>query len=1089
MNVQQQTELADVLIPTLPPSPYPGLRPFEKAEWPIFFGRERMIDAVGSRLLERRIVIVHGASGGGKSSLVRAGLQAHLEQQVARSGFRWRTCVMRPGNKPLANLADALANEIASNSDHNSQTISIQRALNQGRRAPVALMESLRLCPTDRLCIVMDQFEELFRFSREVSTDESNLLTDFLVSFAETPPDRMYLIVTMRSDFIGECARYEGLPETINNTQYLLPRMMTDDLLRAVCEPATLYGGKVTEQLAKRLVADARGGEDELPLIQHGLSRLWYFATSGSSSDATPVLDLPAYESRGSLEQLLSDHADAITNAAESGLPERSLVQELFRALTDINADGNAIRRPQTFQDLVAVTGAKSERLLAILDQFRQPSVSFVTPYQPAKIEADTAVDISHEALIRRWRRIADPRQGWLQQEFRDGLVWRSLAVQAQAFLANERACLDPATTEQRWPWFEKIRERPAWALRYLIERKGSREPQEEPEWQAVERLMAESYERWQHEKNRTRAAELKAETARAEFIDLALDGTAERTRAAELKVEIAPIEFIDPALDGRADPKDAPAIDKLRASARDAIRKLNRVCEDDDVVDAKKLVEALRNVAAYDEMGQLAEAISRRDPRDAKNRRLYAQYLINTGKATAAIDLLTPLKERLPQDDPEFAEAMGLIGRAYKQIFFDADDKSQPSAQEALSQSVAAYRVPFEIAPNTNIWHGVNLLAVLTRARRLGLRVAPELSPTQIAKTVVAALEATPEQKRDKHWYLATLAEASLGLDDWDAVERHVRAYTESKDVKPFQLESTLRQFTEIWDVESIDERGRGLVATLRARLLQLSGGEIKVAPTELQRWREQADPPKDQLEEILGSQGPQTYQWWKTGLERVRSVASIRQKLGSRIGTGFLVRAASLGLQPPDELLVVTCFHIVNENGISPGIRAADAEVVFEATDPDKGYSVAAVRWSSPVRRHDVSVLRLQEAVIGINPMPLASTLPIVQHGARVYIVGHPGGRDLSFSFQDNELLDHEGPPGGNPQIKGVSRVHYRAATEPGSGGSPVFNAGQWEVIAVHHMGLKAGMPRLNGKGGSYGANEGISIPSIKEAIISGT
>src|SRR5262249_12450261 len=261
---------------------------------------------------------------------------------------------------------------------------------------------------------------------------------------------------------------------------------------------------------------------------------------------------------------------------------------------------------------------------------------------------------------------------------------------------------------------------------------------------------------------------------------------------------------------------------------------------------------------------------------------------------------------------------------------------------------------------------HGVNLLAVLACTRRLGLRVAPELSPTQIAKTVVAALKATPEQKRDKNWYLPTLAEASLGLDDWDAVERNVRAYAASEDVKPFQIESTLRQFTEIWDVESIDERGRGLVATLRARLLQLSGGEIKVAPTELQRWREQADPPKDQLEAILGSQGLQTYQWWKTGLERARSVASIRQKLGSRIGTGFLIRAASLGMQPPDELLVVTNFHVVNESGASMGISPGAAEVVFEAADANKAYSVSATLWSSPVTGHDASLLRLQEPVI---------------------------------------------------------------------------------------------------------------------------
>jgi len=72
----------------LPRSPYPGLRPFDKSEWPIFFGRERMTDEVIGQLLERKLVVVHGASGDGKSSLVRAGVQARLEQQYARSGRR-----------------------------------------------------------------------------------------------------------------------------------------------------------------------------------------------------------------------------------------------------------------------------------------------------------------------------------------------------------------------------------------------------------------------------------------------------------------------------------------------------------------------------------------------------------------------------------------------------------------------------------------------------------------------------------------------------------------------------------------------------------------------------------------------------------------------------------------------------------------------------------------------------------------------------------------------------------------------------------------------------------------------------------------
>jgi hypothetical protein len=529
----------------------------------------------------------------------------------------------------------------------------------------------------------------------------------------------------------------------------------------------------------------------------------------------------------------------------------------------------------------------------------------------------------------------------------------------------------------------------------------------------------------------------------------------------------------------------DVSAIDKLRASARDSVRKLSRICEDDDIVEAKKLVEELRNVAAYDEMGQLAEAVSRRDPKDAKNRRLYAQYLINTGKATAAIDLLTLLKASLAKDDREFAEAMGLIGRANKQIFFDAGDKAQTSAQEALAQSVAAYRVPFEMAPNLNAWHGVNLLAALTRARRLGLRVAPELNPKEIAKTVVAALKAAPEEKRDKDWYLPTLAEASLGLDDWNAVESNVRAYAASEDVKPFQIESTLRQFTQVWDIETLDERGRGLVATLRARLLQLTGGEIKATPEELQRWREQAPPTPGQLEAILGAEGPQTYKWWRTGLERAASVCAVRQKLGQRFGSGFMLKAGALGLQPPDEFVVLTNFHVVNKEGALGALTPESAEVAFEAADAAQTWPVKTILWSSPAGRHDASVLQLQSAVAGVAPLSLAVALPPIESNAKVYIIGYPRGQDLAFSFQDNELLDHEGPPGGAPQIPGVSRIHYRTPTEPGSSGSPVFDAKGWEVIALHHKGSKDGLPRLNGKAGTYAANEGISIVSIKGAI----
>jgi Trypsin-like peptidase domain/Tetratricopeptide Repeats-Sensor len=518
---------------------------------------------------------------------------------------------------------------------------------------------------------------------------------------------------------------------------------------------------------------------------------------------------------------------------------------------------------------------------------------------------------------------------------------------------------------------------------------------------------------------------------------------------------------------------------DEQRERARELLKRLAGLAGGDDLAQAKALVEALRNARDYALMGQLAEAVSRWDPKDPKNRRLYAQYLIDTGNATAAIDLLKPLAQRLPKAHPEHAEASGLLGRAYKQIFFDAGDKTSAGARQALKEAIAAYRRPYDENP-ANTWHGVNLVALLTRARRLGLRVAPDLEPQALARQVVAALEATPADKRDE-WFLPTLAEASLGLGNWETVERNLHAYAAPDGAQAFLIASTLRQFTQVWDLEAADTRGRALVDILRARLVQLSGGNLELGAEDLKRLQAQPAPPPGQLEAVLGVEGPKTYAWWKTGLDRARAVAAIRQRLGGRIGTGFLVRAGDLGFEGADELVVVTNFHVVNPFGASPGVRPEDAEVVFEAADAQHVYPVQDLRWSSPVDQHDASILRTQMPVNGIEPLPVSQTLPLIEETAKVYIIGHPGGRDLAFSFQDNELLDHEGPPAGQPQIPGVVRVHYRAPTEGGSSGSPVFNTRLWQVIALHHKGGKLGMPKLNAKDGTYAANEGIALLSI--------
>jgi hypothetical protein len=259
--------------------------------------------------------------------------------------------------------------------------------------------------------------------------------------------------------------------------------MDDDGLMRAVRRPAQIFGGEIDEQLAKRLIASVRGREDELPLLQHGLMLMWEDARRRAPPGGRATLDGRIVDEAGSLAQLLSSHADAVMASAAPDEGRQWIVEAMFRALTDVNSEGSAIRRPLTFHKLCAVTGATPEELRPILDAFRASGVSFLTPYELEPIDERTPIDISHEALIRWWSKIDDRPNGWLQKEIREGLGWRALLFQAENFLSDRTNVLSAPATELAERRLEGRNE--AWADRY-----GDG-------WPKVEELVGASREHW----------------------------------------------------------------------------------------------------------------------------------------------------------------------------------------------------------------------------------------------------------------------------------------------------------------------------------------------------------------------------------------------------------------------------------------------------------------------------------------------------------------------------------------------------------------------------------------------------------------
>jgi hypothetical protein len=466
-----------------PSAPFPGLRPFEPHEWPIFCGRERTTLDVISRLGERNVVLVHGGSGCGKSSLVRAGVIPTIDRDHRLAGRHFVHAIMRPSEGPLTALGRLLTDKLGPIDGGWAHALIFPNAIVERIDAACAAAK------TDTFCLLIDQFEEVFRWARECGREDVQLLTDVLAKVSEGTACRFFVMLTMRSDYLGDCAQFGGLSTVINDCQFFLPNLDDRGLLRSIVDPPKLFGGSIDQVLANKLRFAASAERDPLPTLQHLLMRMAERKRAGGNPWVLTIDDFD-YARRGS--GALSAHADALFAAASGGdAATEADMGWFFRSLIDRDVGGRGIRRPCSVADLAAISGLSDEALDRVVSLFSAEGANLLVVSDPGPGPEDRRIDISHEALIRNWRRMTegDGVPGWLQQELDDALIWQTLAISAR----TPGALLDGATLVEREAWFANMAQRPARARRYMILRGEALAPADEPEWQSVVALLKRS--------------------------------------------------------------------------------------------------------------------------------------------------------------------------------------------------------------------------------------------------------------------------------------------------------------------------------------------------------------------------------------------------------------------------------------------------------------------------------------------------------------------------------------------------------------------------------------------------------------------
>lgn len=448
-------------------NPFPGLRSFSAEESHLFFGREGQSEIVLEYLAKNRFAAVTGASGSGKSSLIYCGLIPVLYGGfIVKAGSEWRIMATRPGNSPVENLAAVLAKnegEEKYSEDGHIKNHILNTVLRRSSFGLVDAVKQMKIPQNENILLIIDQFEELFRYkeSRKDSTtvNETEAYIKLLVNAVKQRELPIYIVLTMRSDFIGDCSQFLELTNLINESNFLIPQMSREDFREAVLGPTAVGGAEIDPQLVQHILNTIEDKTDQLPVLQHVMMRTWNYWLQYNESSAP--IKMRDYEAAGKIENALSRHAnEAYDELTDEG---KEICKSMFRCLTEQGANNQGIRHPARIKYIAEIAQVSDQQVIEVAEKFRAKGRSFITPGENAPLDSDTVIDISHESLMRIWDRL----RGWVEEESSSVQMYLRLAEASSLYQLGKTGLWRPPDLHLALSWKKTQKPTLSWAKRY----------------------------------------------------------------------------------------------------------------------------------------------------------------------------------------------------------------------------------------------------------------------------------------------------------------------------------------------------------------------------------------------------------------------------------------------------------------------------------------------------------------------------------------------------------------------------------------------------------------------------------------------
>ncbi|MBP2329560.1 WD40 repeat protein/transcriptional regulator with XRE-family HTH domain [Kibdelosporangium banguiense] len=388
-------------------TPYVGLAAFQSEDAQRFFGRERLLDELTGTLSRRRVVVLVGSSGSGKSSLLRAGLVTTARAGGLMGTVGWPTVLFTPGARPLRECAIHLAGLLGVSPG----ALLTDLAADPGNLGMAARQVLASRPEGSELLVVIDQFEELFTLCPD--RQERTRFISMLVTSAEAADNRMRVVVAVRADFYAHCADHSDLVEALREGQVLVGQMTPDELRRAITQPAVDARCAVDSALLATVMAEAASRPGVLPLVSHAMLETWRRRRGNT-------LTLEGYQAAGGIDGALAQTAESAHHALDAH--QRYLAKAIFLRLT-APGEGTEDTKRRIGRDELDHSNPSTAVVLDTLARERLLTLD------------ENTIEITHEALIRSWPRL----RTWVAED-RDGLrIHRQLTDAATAWEALDR--------------------------------------------------------------------------------------------------------------------------------------------------------------------------------------------------------------------------------------------------------------------------------------------------------------------------------------------------------------------------------------------------------------------------------------------------------------------------------------------------------------------------------------------------------------------------------------------------------------------------------------------------------------------------